>query len=96
MVESPIDVLLLQEHHLNGERIVGYGSVLQGIWTTYWSVGIGTYGSNGGVCISVNDKWKEEIIHYAKVVPGRAQYLIFKIKQMQFWLFKYICSKSDK
>ncbi len=84
MLESPIDVLLLQQYHLNGERIVGYGSVPQGNWTTYWSARIGTYGSNGGVCISVNDKWKEEIIHYVEVVFGRAQYVIFKIKQMQF------------
>ena len=35
LVGTPIDVLLLQEYHLNSYRIAPYGSILQGKWVTY-------------------------------------------------------------
>ena len=35
-VGTLIDVLLLQEHRLNGHRIASYGLILQGKWVTYY------------------------------------------------------------
>ena len=67
LVGGTIDVLMLQEHHLNERRCWSYSSILQGNWITHWSAGIGSYGSTARVCISINAKWKEELVHYNEV-----------------------------
>ena len=84
LVGGPIDVLLLQEHHLNQRRCASYGSILQGEWLTFWSAGIGTFGSNVGVCISVKARWKEDILQYSEIIPGRAQFVLSRVKDVQF------------
>ena len=65
-------------------RCVAYGSILQGSWKTYWSPGIGNCCSNVGVSISINSRWKEEVMNYVEVIPGRSQYIVIKIKDLTF------------
>ena len=81
---GPIDVFLLQEHHLCEYRWAAYGSILQGSSKSYWSPGIGNCCSNAGVCISINSRWKEEVMNYVEVIPGRSQYIVIKIKDLTF------------
>ena len=80
LVGGPIDVLLLQEHHLNQRRGPSHGSILQGEWLTFWSAGIGTFGSNVGVCISVKARWKEDILQYCEIIPGCAQFVLYHLR----------------
>ena len=92
LIGGPIDVLLLQEHHLNECRSRSYGSILQGRWIKYWSFGIGPYGSNGGVCMSVNAKWKDQIVDYVEVIP---RICCFQAKRYSIWMLEYLCTKSS-
>ena len=78
----PIDMLFLQEHHMSKRRIDSYGSILPGQWLTYWSPGIGPHGAQAGVSIAVAEKWKDNIVQYNEVRPGRAQYVVLQINGM--------------
>ena len=42
----------------------------------YWSAGIGPNEAQAGVCIAIAEKWKENILQYIEVIPGRAQYVV--------------------
>ena len=33
--------------------------------------------------MSINAKWKDEIVQYQEVIPRRAQYVIFKIRGLE-------------
>ena len=68
---GPIDILFLQEHHLNKRRVDSYGSPMPGQWLMYWSAGIGPNEAQAGVCIAIAEKWKENILQYIEVIPGR-------------------------
>ena len=75
-----IDILLIQEHRLNVERISEYGTFLPGNWEMFWSEAYGPYASKGGVCISVAEHWKSLILHKEVLVQGRAQCVLLQLE----------------
>ena len=81
-----IDILMVQEHHLNERRCASYGSILQGNWCTYWLVGIGDHGSNAGICISINSHWQEGILYYSKLDGSMYMHQIMCQKGLSFGL----------
>ena len=76
MIGGPIDVLMLQEHHLSASRIRRYGQLMQGHREILWSAGFGPNGTQGGVCISVRDSLQASIVDRGEIVPGRAIWMI--------------------
>ena len=36
------------------------------------------------MCISVKARWKEDILQYSEIIPGRAQFVLFQVKNVQF------------
>ena len=50
-----IDVLLIQEHHLNEQRIQKYGNLLPGQWRQLWVPAIGDNRLKAGLFIAIND-----------------------------------------
>ena len=79
--DGPLDIMMVQEHHLNEKRIKSYGSFLPGNWEMIWSSAIGNSGTQGGVCMAIADKWKTFIISQEVIVPGRAQYVVIHERQ---------------
>ena len=44
-IKGVLDILLLQEHYLSANRILSFGSSLEGDWHTLWSLAqVGTVG----------------------------------------------------
>ena len=80
LIGDPIDILLVQEHHLSKRRIDSYGSILPGQWMLYWSPGIGNNGAQAGVCIAISERWTRNIIRYEELIPGRAQYIVLNLR----------------
>ena len=83
-----IDILLIQEHRLNVERISEYGTFLPGNWEMFWFEAYGPYASKGGVCISVAEHWKSLILHKEVLVQGRAQCVLLQLEGFN-WRVRY-------
>ena len=58
-----IDVLLIQEHHLNEQRIQKYGNLLPGQWRQFWVPATGDNNRKAGLCIALNDFWCSAFLH---------------------------------
>ena len=71
MVGGSIDFLLVQEHHLSESRVRRYGSLLSGRYESFWSVGFGPMGGQGGVCMSIAETWQPSVLERRILVPGR-------------------------
>ena len=78
-IGGPLDVLLIQEHHLNSNCIAQYGTFLKGSWDMHWSEAYGTSGNKGGVCISIAEKWRPYLENKRVIVRGRGQYVELKV-----------------
>ena len=74
-----IDVLLIQEHHLNEQRIQKYGNLLSGQWRQFWVPATGDNCRKGGLCIAINDIWWSSFLHYGILTCGRGHYVILQI-----------------
>ena len=74
-----IDILLIQEHHLNEQRIQKYGNLLPGKWRQFWVLAVGDNCLKTGLCIVINDIWLCYFLHYGVLTCGRGQYVIFQI-----------------
>ena len=74
-----IDVLLIQEHHLNEQRIQKYGNLLTGQWRQFWVPAIGDNSLKAGLCIAINDIWWPSFLHYGILTCGRGHYVIFQL-----------------
>ena len=59
---AQVDIILIQEHHLNASRISQYGTFLAGAWEMFWSAAVGHGETQGGVCIAIADRWKDVVI----------------------------------
>ena len=55
LIGGPLDVLMIQEHHLSGSRIRRCGQLMEGHREMFWSVGFGPKEAQDRVCISVRD-----------------------------------------
>ena len=80
LIGDPIDILLIQEHHLCQRKIDGNGSILHVQWMTFWSPGFGNNGAQGGVCMAISALWKDNVLSYVDLIPRRAQYITSSIK----------------
>ena len=74
-----IDVLLIQEHHLNEQRIRKYGNLLPGQWWQLWVPTVGDNRLKAGLCIAINDTCLSYFLHYGVLSCSRGQYVIFQI-----------------
>ena len=59
-----IDVLLIQEHHLNEQWIRKYGNLLPGQWWQLWVPTVGDNRLKAGLCIAINDICLSHFLHY--------------------------------
>ena len=60
LVGGPLDVVMLQEHHLSESRIKRCGKLLKGHGEAFWSAAFGPSGIQGGVCIPIVEPWDKE------------------------------------
>ena len=81
-----IDVLLIQEHHLNEQRIQKYGNLLPGQWKQFWVPAIGDNSLKAGLCIAISDIWWSAFMHYGVLDCGRGQYIILQIGSKKWGL----------
>eukprot|EP00250_Pteridium_aquilinum_P022375 c25362_g1_i1 orf=3-2321(-) len=79
LVGGPIDVLMLQEHHLSVSRTRRCGRVLGGQSSTFWVPAFGPGGVQGGVCIAISEQWTADILDSGTIVPGRAQWVMLRV-----------------
>ena len=73
LVGGPLDVVMLQEHHLSESRTRRCGKLLKGHGEAFWSAAFGPSGIQGGVCISIVEPWDKAVLDRGVIVPGRAQ-----------------------
>ena len=78
LIGGPIDVLMLQEHHLSASRIQRCGQLMHGHREIYWLAIFGPNGAQGRVCISVRDSLQASIVDRGEIVPGRAIWMIIQ------------------
>ncbi|KAH7436044.1 hypothetical protein KP509_06G090900, partial [Ceratopteris richardii] len=52
-----IDILSIQEHHLNSQIIQQYGALMMGEWQVFWTSMIGKNGVHVGTCITICPAW---------------------------------------
>ena len=81
-----IDVLLIQEHHLNEQRIQKYGNLLPGQWKQFWVPAIGDNRLKAGLCIAISDIWWPAFMQYGVLDCGRGQYIILQIGSKKWGL----------
>ena len=76
-VNGLLDIVVLQEHHLNQEEINLYGgSFIGNTWEYFWAPGHGDNHSHREVCMCINKKWSNSILQKEIVIEGRAQFMV--------------------
>ena len=76
---GPLDLVMIQEHHLAESRIRRCGKLLRGHGDAFWSAAFGPLGIQGGVCISIVEPWDQAVVDRGIIVPGRAQWVILQL-----------------
>ena len=78
-VNGLLDIVELQEHHLNQEEINVYGgSFIGNTWEYFWGLGHGDNHSHGGVCMYINKKWSNLILQKEIIIEGRPQFMVIQ------------------
>ena len=75
LVGGLIDVIMLQEHHHNNQRIKEFGPPFRGNWECYWSSSFGPHVVQGGTCILINGKIKPYTVRNKILIEGPASVL---------------------
>ena len=91
-----IDVLLIQEHHLNEQRIQKYGNLLPGQWRQFWVPATGDNNRKAGLGIAINDFWCSAFLHYGVLTCGRGQYVILQIGLKKWGLLNIYAPNHTK
>ena len=91
-----IDVLLIQEHHLNEQRIRKYGNLLPGKWRQLWVPALGVNRLKAGLCIAINDTCLLNFLHYGVLSCSRGQYAIFQIGLKKWGLLNIYAPNNAK
>ena len=76
---GPIDVLMIQEHHLGEQHLLRYGNLLLGWWQHFWLLAFGPNDTLGGLCIAVSHIWASHVSMSGSLSNKRAQYIVFQI-----------------
>jgi exonuclease III len=79
LIGGPIDIIMIQEHHLNKVSIDSYGNILSGNWRMYWSEAFGHHHRKGGVCVTIAGQRVDKIVAVTKIIPGGVKCLTFKL-----------------
>ena len=72
------DVIMVQEHHLDGDKIDKIGNICPGSWTNTWSAATGDRQTHGGVLIAMKAKYNASFTGRGCLVEGRAVYIRIK------------------
>ena len=91
-----IDVLVIQEHHLNEQRIRKYGNLLPGKWRQLWVPALGVNRLKVGLCIAINDNCLLNFLHYGVLSCSRGQYAIFQIGLKKWGLLNIYAPNNAK
>ncbi|KAH6557119.1 hypothetical protein KP509_1Z133600 [Ceratopteris richardii] len=75
-----IDILPIQEHHLNSQIIQQYGALMMGEWQVFWTSMIGKNGVHVGTCITICPAWIPYIDSHTILVEGKAHYVLPEFK----------------
>ena len=73
-----VDIVMLQEHHLNESCTKVYGSLLPGNQEMLWIQAYGTTQLKGGLCMAIRDIWQVKMLDVGNLLLGRAQYFIME------------------
>ena len=72
------DVIMVQEHHLDGDKIDKTGSICPGNWTNTWSATTGDRQIHGGVLIAMKAKLTAACTGRGSLIEGRPVYIRIK------------------
>ena len=74
------DIILVQEHHLDEDKINKIGSICPGNWTNTWSAATGDMQIQGGVLIAMKAKFKfiVDCTGMGSLIEGRFVYIRIK------------------
>ena len=92
---GPIDVLIIQEHHLGEQRISKYGNLLPGRWQQFWLPAFGPNDNQGGLCIAVSHIWAPHVSMSGSLANKRAQYIVFQIGAIKWGLLNLYAPNSE-
>ena len=91
-----INILLIQEHHLNEQRIQKYINMMLGKSRQFWVLVVGDDSLKAGLCIALNDTWLGSFLQYGVLTCGRGQYVIFQIGLKKVRPHEYLCTEPCK
>ena len=83
LVGGPLDVVMLQEHHLSESRIRRCGKLLKGHGEALWLATFGPFGIQGGVYISIVELWDKVVLDRGVIVLGKAHWIIMQKGSMR-------------
>ena len=86
LIGGPVDFLMLQEHHLTESRTRRCGQLMPRHSEVFWSGSFGPSGTQGGICMSIADTWRDAILDRGIVVPGRAQWILLQWGEIRLGL----------
>ena len=92
---GPIDVLVIQEHHLGEQRLLKYGNLLPGKWQHFWLPAFGPNDTQGGLCIAVSHIWASRVSMSGALANKRAQYVVFQIGEIKWGLLNLYAPNSE-
>ena len=72
------DVIMVQEHHLDGDKIDKVGNICLGSWTNTWLEATGERQIYGGVLIATEGKYNATFIGRGCFIEGHAIYIRIK------------------
>ena len=91
-----VDIVMLQENHLNERHTKVYGSFLLGNWEMLWVLTYGSTQLQGGLCMAICDIWQVKMLDVGKILLGRAQYVMMKFHNKKVGFLNLYAPNSSK
>ena len=91
-----VDIVMLQEHHLNERRTKVYGSLLPGKWEMVWVPAYGSTQLKGGLCMAIRDIWQVKMLEVGNLFLGRAQYVIMEFHNKKVGILNLYAPNSSR
>ena len=77
---STMDVIMVQEHHLDGGKIDWIGNICLGSWTNTWFAATRDRQIHGGVLLALKAKFNATCIGTRSLIEDRVVYIRIKYK----------------
>ena len=90
-----VDIIMLQEHHLDSTPLKEVGEFLLGTWRTMWEPSIGDDGNHGGICTLIREHLAQGVIHQESLIPSRAHFCTLAIPG-QRWNFMNVYAPNSR